>query len=123
VTSTVSVTPVVDLGTVRRLLDNYAAASATLNVAEVQKVYPNLPDLTRRRIDSLRRDFSHCDYSFSSVKILQSSGTEATVQAEGVESCKPKTAQKEIVTTMFQQFQLKKTATGTWILDRVLGQQ
>jgi hypothetical protein len=52
---------------------------------------------------------------------VSATATEATVRADGLESCKPKTAQRAIETTLTLQLTLRKGASGAWTIAEILG--
>jgi hypothetical protein len=120
---TTSILPSIDQNTVQRVLLGYASASRTFNVAAIEQIYPELPANSRLRLDALRKNFSYCDYKYSNVRIVSATPTEATIRADSLESCKPKTAQRAIDTSVTQQLHLRKGASGTWTITEILGLQ
>jgi hypothetical protein len=122
-TSTTSILPAIDMATVQRVLQQYAAASRTLDASTVRGIYPGLPPGTVRRIEALRKDYSFCEYAFSNVQILSNTPDEVRIRTDSVESCKPKTAQKPIEQRGRTEFILKKTSAGAWLVSEMFGQQ
>jgi predicted Ser/Thr protein kinase/tetratricopeptide (TPR) repeat protein len=121
--ATTSVVAGIDTATVERVLQQYAAASRTLDVSTIRGIYPSVPPRTVQRIEALRKDFSFCEYSFANVAIVSNGAEEARIRTEAVESCKPKTAQKAIPQSGRMEFILKKTGAGAWIVAEVFTQQ
>jgi Protein kinase domain len=120
---TTTILPSIDQDTVLRVLAAYSAASRTFNVAAIEEIYPGLPATSRTRLDALRRNYNYCDYTYSNVRIVSATATEATIRADNLESCKPKTAQRSMDTRATQQLTLRKAAAGAWTITEILGLQ
>jgi hypothetical protein len=120
--ATTSIVPTLDQPTAKRLLDEYAAAARNLDLGAMERAYPalRLSDLTKRRIAALKNNFRYCEYQLANIRVLFSTATEASVQADAVESCKPPTGQGMQQLNGAMQFTLRKTATG-WTFITVVG--
>jgi hypothetical protein len=117
-----SIVPTLDQPTAKRLLDEYAAAARNLDLGAMERAYPalRLSDLTKRRIAALKSNFRYCEYQLANIRVVFSTATEASVQADAVESCKPPTGQGMQQLNGAMQFTLRKTATG-WTFITVFG--
>lgn len=111
------------MGTATTLLSNYAEVAGRLDPGALRRIYPRLPPGLVQRMEGLRRNFAQCEYRFSNPQITNSSPTRVTVQADTAESCKPKTAQRQIPFPPSRYvFQLVKDASGNWIFEDVFFQ-
>ena len=113
--------PAIDQQTVQQLLRAYAGLAGRFNVNGLRELYPGLSSTAR--LDTMRQNYSQCEYRFSNVRTTQSSPSNATVRVDAVESCKPKTAQRPIEITGRYEFHLVKQADGRWIFEDVFFSQ
>jgi hypothetical protein len=116
---TTSIVPSIDASDVQALLRQYAAAYGSFNLAAIRRVFPGFPPLLQNRVDSQRKTFRSCDYSFTNINILTSSAAAAHIEVDTVETCRPTTAQRDVVQRYSSAFDLTRTPNG-WIIARHL---
>ncbi|HTK30186.1 MAG TPA: hypothetical protein VL309_11560, partial [Vicinamibacterales bacterium] len=122
VPATTTIAPAVDMATIRRLLEAYAAAAKTLNPAEIQKIFPALPETTKLRLEALQRDYRYCDYTFSNIRLVSATAIEAIVRLDSVEACRAKISTRVPPNPLVhQQITFRRTAGGAWVIVEILG--
>ena len=114
--------PPLDQQTIQQLLRDYAGLAGRFNVNGLRDVYPRLSSAARLRLDTLRQNYSQCEYRFSNMQTTVVTPTTVTVRADAVESCKPKTAQRSMEITSRYEFHLARQPNGRWIFDDVFFQ-
>lgn len=102
--------------TVRR----YFSARSSLNLAQVQQVYPGVP--ANRERDTLRSIERACE-TFSEqptqISVVSVSGQEAVVRSRAQTSCKQKAGGRDVQSPTFEVFITLRKSGGSWQIAQV----
>ena len=102
--------------TVRR----YFSARSSLNLAQVQQVYPDVP--ASRERDTLRSIERACE-TFSEqptqISVVSVSGQEAIVRSRAQTTCKPKAGGRDVQSPVFEVFITLRKNGGAWQIAQV----
>ena len=116
--TTVAPTAPVSESAAREVIEAYYAAYRAKDFKALRAIFPDAPDLDRKRIEALRKDNERCDYIVWGLKVWSVKASRAAVRIDVTQFCRPRSgalARKGSVTLTFW---LGTSADGRWIITR-----
>jgi TonB family protein len=116
--TTVAPTASISESEARQVIEAYYAAYRARDFKALRAIFPDAPDLEKKRIEALRKDYEWCDYIVWGLTVRQVSASRAAVRIDVTQFCRPRIgalARKGSVTLTFW---LGTSADGRWIITR-----
>jgi len=98
------------------VIDAYYAAYRARDFNALRAIFPAAPDLDRKRIDALRKDFEPCDYSLRRLDVTAVTASRAFVTVDVTSNCRPRIRAPSQPINASPTFELGKSADGRWII-------
>ena len=98
------------------MIDTYYAAYRARDFNALRAIFPAAPDLDRKRIDALRKDFEPCEYSLRRLDVTAVTASRAFVTVDVTSNCRPRIKAPSQPINASPTFELGKSADGRWII-------
>jgi hypothetical protein len=114
--TTVAPTASISESAAREVIEAYYAAYRAWDFKALRAIFPDAPDLDKKRIEALRKDYERCDYILWGLQVLR--GSRAAVRIDVTQICRPRNRAPARKVGTRCTFWLGTSADGRWIITR-----